>query len=249
MPRDWDASTYERLSAPLEAMGRDVLWRLELEGDETVLDAGCGSGRLTRLLAERLPHGRLLACDAAPSMVERAREALPGAEVFQADLGALELAEPVDAIFSNAVFHWIRDHDALFERLFAALRPGGRLVAQCGGQGNLERFHSYLADLAGEEPFSRHLAGWRGPWRFSTPREAAASLRRAGFADVECWLEPRELYPPEPREFLRVVCLGPHQERLPDELRGAFVDAVLARRTGPLLLDYVRLNIDAGRPG
>ena len=246
--RDWDAATYDRVSAPQVEWGGELLERLPLRGDETVLDAGCGSGRLTRLLAERLPRGRLLACDVAPSMVERAREALPGAEVFQADLRSLELAEPVDAIFSNAVFHWIRDHDALFARLFAALRPGGRLVAQCGGRGNLERFHSYLADLAGEEPFRRHLAGWQGPWRFSTPREAAASLRRAGFVDVECWLEPSELYPPEPREFLRVACLGPHLERLPEELRGAFLDAVLARRTGPVLLDYVRLNIDARRP-
>ena len=108
-----------------------------------MLDAGCGSGRVTRLLLERLPRGHVVAVDSAPSMVEHAREALDPerATVVQANLTELVLDEPVDAAFSNAVFHWIGDHDALFARLCAALRPGGRLVAQCGGEGNVARFH------------------------------------------------------------------------------------------------------------
>src|SRR4051812_46225164 len=78
MARDWDASTYERLSQPLAQMGKDVLARLELTGDETVLDAGCGTGKVTAALLERLPKGRVIAVDAAPSMVEEARQKLPG---------------------------------------------------------------------------------------------------------------------------------------------------------------------------
>ena len=136
--RDWDATTYERLSAPLTAMGTEVLDRLVLRGDETVLDAGCGTGNVTRILLERLPHGRVIAVDAAPSMVEQARELLPPeVDVRRADLLELRLDEPVDAILSTATFHWIRDHDRLFATLHAALAPGGRLVAQCGGHGNV----------------------------------------------------------------------------------------------------------------
>ncbi|MBA3328711.1 MAG: methyltransferase domain-containing protein, partial [Solirubrobacterales bacterium] len=121
-------------------MAAEVLHRLDLRGDETVLDAGCGSGRVTRMLLDRLPRGRVIAVDASPDMVGRAREELgPGADVRRADLATLRLqtAESVDAVFSNAVFHWVDDHDALFASLAGALRPGGRLVAQCGGEGNV----------------------------------------------------------------------------------------------------------------
>ncbi len=145
-------------------MAGPVIERLALRGDETVLDAGCGSGRVTKLLLERLPEGRVIAVDAAPSMVEEARAALgPGVEVIQSDLTELELDERVDAVFSNAVFHWVPDHDALFARLRAALRPGGRLVAQCGGAGNVERFHEVAKAVGDEEPFAEYLAGLDRP--------------------------------------------------------------------------------------
>ena len=247
--RDWDAATYERVSDPQFAWGLAVLDRLPLRGDETVLDAGCGTGRVTAELARRLPSGRVVAVDASPSMVERARETLgPEAEVFVADLAELDLEEPVDAILSTAVFHWIPDHDRLFERLHAAMKPGGRLVAQCGGAGNVERFHGVVHAVADTEPFAEHVGGWPGPWNFAAPGKTATRLERAGFTDVRCGLEPRPFIPPEPRDFMRTVCLGHHLERLPAELRQPFVDAVHDRAPKPLELDYVRLNIDARRP-
>jgi trans-aconitate 2-methyltransferase len=248
--RDWDASTYQRVSGPQFEWGLEVLDRLPLEGGETVLDAGCGSGRVTARLLERLPRGRVVAVDASPSMVEQARAALDPARTtaFAADLLDLELDEPVDAAISTAVFHWVPDHDGLFRRLYAALRPGGRLEAQCGGAGNVERFHTGpLAATVAEEPFAAHLAGWEGPWNFATPEATAARLERAGFADVRCWLEARPVRPPEPRSFVRVVCLGHHLDRLPEELRDPFLDAVL-ERAGDVELDYVRLNISAAKP-
>jgi trans-aconitate 2-methyltransferase len=246
--RDWDAATYDRVSDPQVEMAREVLDRLPLRGDETVLDAGCGSGRVTAMLLERLPAGHVIAVDSAPSMVEHARRALgERATVLQASLTDLELDDPVDAAFSNAVFHWIADHDRLFERLFAALRPGGRLVAQCGGAGNVERFHGAADAVGAEPPYAPYLAGWTGPWNFAGADETAARLRRVGFADVDSWLEPRPVAPPDPGGYLRSVCLGYHLERLPEELRAGYVEAV-RERCGPEL-DYVRLNILAARPG
>jgi trans-aconitate 2-methyltransferase len=249
--RDWDANVYERISDPMFGWGLEVLERLPLDGGETVLDAGCGSGRVTARLLERLPRGHVVAVDASPSMVERAREALdPGrTTAFAADLLEIELEEPVDAVISTAVFHWIPDHDRLFERLHAALWPGGRLEAQCGGAGNLDGFHGRgLVQVAAEEPFASYFTDWDGPWNFSSPEKAAASLGRAGFGDVHCWLEGRSVEPPEPRDFLRVVCLGHHLDRLPEGLRDPFVDRVLGRVGEPVELDYVRLNISARRP-
>jgi trans-aconitate 2-methyltransferase len=98
--------------------GIDVLDRLELDGDETVLDAGCGTGKVTRVLHDRLPRGRVIAVDAAPSMVEQARATLPASvDVREADLRTLSLDAPVDAVLSTATFHWIADHQRLFVSL------------------------------------------------------------------------------------------------------------------------------------
>jgi trans-aconitate 2-methyltransferase len=248
MTRDWDAATYDRVSAPQVEWAERVLARLPLHGDETVLDAGCGSGRVTKMLLERLPRGHVVAVDSADSMVEHARQALDPerATVFQADLTELTLDEPVDAAFSNAVFHWIPDHDALFARLHAALLPGGALVAQCGGRGNVERLHAAAREVGAREPYADHLAGWRGPWTFASAEETAERLARAGFEDIATWLEPYPVTPPDPAGFLRTVCLGPHLEQLPEELRTGFVEAVCERCGAEL--DYVRLNIDAKKP-
>jgi trans-aconitate 2-methyltransferase len=159
-PRDWDAATYNRVALPHLEWGRRVLDRLDLAGDEGVLDAGCGSGGVTALLAERVPRGHVVAVDASEAMVARAREAAgPNVEVRRGDLLDLELDEPVDAIFSAAVFHWIRDHDALFARLRANLRPGGRLGAHCGGAGNVARLIEVAREVYGRPPYRQHFEG------------------------------------------------------------------------------------------
>ena len=242
-PRDWDAASYQRVSAPLEAMGREVLDRLELRGDERVLDAGCGTGRVTAALLERLPRGEVVAVDGSPAMVAEARERLGSrADVRVADLTELELETPVDAILSTATFHWIADHERLFERLFAALRPGGQIVAQCGGAGNVAAVQAALDAIA--DPA---LAGWRGPWHFASPEETAERLERLGFTDIRTWPQDVRVEPEHPREYLATVVLGSHLERIPAERRDAFAGAVLARLPEPAI-DYVRLNLSARRP-
>ena len=247
--RTWDAETYDRVSnAQVQWAGR-VLARLPLRGDETVLDAGCGSGRVTAMLLERLPNGRVIGVDSSEEMVEHARAALGDrATLLVGDLVELDLDAPVDAVFSNAVFHWIRDHDRLFERLFAALKPGGRLVAQCGGEGNIASFLSVVDEVAATEPFAAHFEGFERAWGFARAEETEERLRRAGFDGVRAWLEPSRIVPEDPADFLRSVTLGVHLPRLPSELRDAFVDEVLSRAGEPLELDYVRLNLEARRP-
>lgn len=249
-PREWDASTYDRVSDIQAEWSREVIDRLELNGDETVLDAGCGSGRVTKLLLERLPEGRVIAVDASASMIEKAREALPGerTEFVVTDLLDLELTEEVDAIFSNATLHWILDHRRLFKRLHGALRPGGRMEAQCGGIGNLDEFLNSLENVNGDERFAPYVRGIASTWNFASPGDTEIRLRAAGFEDERCWLEERLEKPRDPRDFLRVVCCGPHLERLPEGLRESYLDAVLEYIPRPLTLDYVRLNVSARRP-
>src|SRR5205085_366471 len=212
---------------PQVEMARPVLERAALRGDETVLDAGCGSGRVTELLLERVPHGRVLAVDADAAMVAQARERLgERASVEQPDLLELRVGEPVDVILSTATSHWIADHETLFARLHAALKPGGRLVAQCGANGNIAK--------------AREISG-PGPWLYATAEDTEARLRVAGFREARAWLEPWPVVPPDPRTFLRTVCL----RTMPDDRREAAIDRVLAELGDPPTLDYVRLNIVA----
>jgi trans-aconitate 2-methyltransferase len=247
--RGWDAATYDRVSDVQAAFARRVLDLLPLRGDETVLDAGCGSGRVTAMLLDRLPEGRVIGVDSSEAMIEHARAALgERAELLVADLTELELDVPVDAVFSNAVFHWVLDHDRLFERLYGVLRPGGRLVAQCGGEGNLASFLSLVDDVAADPLFVSQFADFRRPTRFARAEETAERLRSVGFDPVRTSLEPSHVTPEDPAAFLRTVVLGVHLERLPEHLRDPFLHAVLERCGGPVELDYVRLNIDATRP-
>jgi trans-aconitate 2-methyltransferase len=247
--RTWDAETYDRVSNAQVEWAGDVLARLPLEGDETVLDAGCGSGRVTAMLLERLPRGQVIGVDSSDEMADFARRALRHrATILVADLTELELEARVDAVFSNAVFHWIRDHDRLFGRLFAALKPGGRLVAQCGGEGNIQSFLAVVDEVAAAEPFAAHFEGFERTWGFAGPEETEARLRKAGFDDVRAWLEASRIQPDDPADFLRSVTLGVHLPRLSSELQGPFVEAVLARAGEPLELDYVRLNMEARKP-
>jgi len=247
--RDWDGLLYDRISAPMEALGREVLARLELRGDETVLDAGCGSGRITEALIERLPRGRVIALDADRSMVQAARARLQRSggqlDIRLGDLLELELTEPVDAVLSTATFHWIIDHDRLFGRLHAALAPGGRLVAQCGGEGNIDVLRSRANAVVARNPYSEHFRDWRAPWNYAAPGETRERLLAAGFASAECWLQPAPKRPEHPREFLAQIVLGPHVQQLPEHLREPFMDDVLAELGEPVVVDYVRLNIDA----
>jgi len=246
-PRDWDAATYDRVADPQTRWGAAVLERLSLVGDETVLDAGCGSGRVTELLLERVPHGRVIALDASRAMVEEARRRLAPfdgrVDFVVADLSrsfSLPDGKPVDAILSTATFHWVADHDALFRNLADVMRPGGRLVAQCGGSGNIASIRAILA-TSGD--------GWPGEAHYETPEATAERLAAAGFTAIETWLqpEPTRFEAGEPLEtFLRTVILGGHVARLGETDRDAFVHQVASRLAEPVV-DYVRLNIVATR--
>lgn len=260
MGTEWEAQTYGRISAPQFAWGSRIVERIPLRGDEDVLDAGCGTGRVTRLLAERVPGGTVLGVDGSHRMVQEASAQLADlasrVRFMQADLTELELAEPVDVIVSTATFHWVLDHDLLFRRLFAALRPGGLLVAQCGGDGNIARTLAAAREVAARDPYAAHLAGMRESWYFAGPEATEASLARAGFVEGHAGLEDADTpfaTIDAAAEFLSTVVLRHHVELLPGDLRTPFAHDVAARRAaddpdGRTVLDYVRLNLEARRP-
>jgi len=245
-PREWDADTYDEVSDPQFEWGTEVLGRLELRGDESAIDAGCGSGKVTEKLLDRLPDGELLAIDGSEAMIAKAKERLgERADYLVADLAEIRVPDPVDLVFSTATFHWIPDHDALFRHIRASLKPGGRLVAQCGGRGNVARHAEVIAKVVAKPEFAPHFEQASGIWNFAGPEETEERLRDAGFAEARCWLEPKPVTPPDPLAFTSTVTLGPLLARLPEGRRRPFAEAILAESEKPLTLDYVRLNIEA----
>lgn len=256
---EWDARAYHTVAEPQFAWGKAVLATVELEGTEYVLDAGCGTGRLTALLAERVQRGLVVGLDRSHNMTQLASSTLSQfgsrAAVVVADLADLPFAGAFDVVFSTATFHWVLDHDRLFASLFATLKAGGRMRAQCGGTANLARILTRANALAREREYAAEFAGWSRPSNFATAEDTRARLARAGFADIHAWIEPAPVTFADAaafRAFVTTVVLRPYLARIDgDARRTAFVDHVVdaaARDEPAFTLDYWRLNIIARRP-
>jgi trans-aconitate 2-methyltransferase len=233
------------LPNPHEEWGRRVLTRLNLHETDTVLDAGAGFGGETAAVLPRVPHGRVIAVDNSPWMIDQLAARFAGSdrvEVLNADLTRpLPLARPVDVIFSVSAFHWITDHDALFANLINHVRPGGQFVAECGGPENLAALAQAVEDVLGPAP---------GKWHFAGAEETAARLARAGFTDVEAELVTDTVHVESTERlerFLAGGALRAHLNRVPPEEHEAFIRDV-AGRLGEPAVEYVRLVFSARRP-
>jgi trans-aconitate 2-methyltransferase len=240
----WDARSYDLVSGPQQEWAQEVIGRLpRLARDATVLDVGCGTGRVTEALLALVPDGRVLAIDASSEMVRLARERLGDrADVWCQDVLQLALEHSVDVVVSTAALHWVPDHDRLWRKLSGALRGGGMLEVQCGGEGNIARVREVIDAVAGE--LAPELVGF-SPWVFAGPRETERRLREAGFGEARCWLQARPTVPADKDSFIRTSILAAHLERLAPERGERFAAEVVARVRLPL--DYVRLNVSARR--
>lgn len=259
MSQEWNATSYHKVAAPQTSWGQKVLSRLELSDDARVIDAGCGSGRLTGELLERVPRGLVIAIDRSWNMLQTARANLRprfGSRVrfVQVALPRLPFEDAADVVFSTATFHWVLDHDALFAGIFTALRPRGRLHAQCGGGPNLARARELAAAVMTTPRFEPFFRDWPSVWQYASADDTRARLEQAGFTDVQTSLEPAPTTfasEADYREFVTTVIFHPHLARLPQDLRAVFIDEVTARAAAepePFLLDYWRLNMQAKRP-
>lgn len=252
--REWNSAVYHRLSGPQVSWGKKVLSRLRLRGDEIVLDAGCGTGRLTAELLQALPDGHVVGTDLSQNMLHSAREHLAQFSgrfaLVACDLLHLPFQTGFDGIVSTAAFHWVLDHDRLFTNLRGVLKPGGWLEAQCGGGPNLARLRRRADALAATPRFAAYFAGFQEPWLYQDAENAALTLRRAGFVEVETSVEPAPTVLEDARhydEFVRNIILRRHLENLPsEELRSEFMARMTqqaAKDEPPFLLDYWRLNL------
>lgn len=257
---EWNAASYHKVSVPQASWGHKVLARLHVNGNERAIDAGCGSGRLTGALMDRLPRGRMVAIDRSWNMLMTARANLRPAfgdrvSFVRVSLPDMPFSGWADLVFSTATFHWVNDHQTLFGNILRSLRPGGQLMAQCGGGPNLARAQALAEQIMHTELFAPYFREWPGPWEFASAQTAADRMAVAGFVDIDTSIESatttlatEEDY----REFVTTVIYHPHLERLPGAgLKQAFLDRVTelsAKDDPPFTLDYWRLNISGKKP-
>jgi trans-aconitate 2-methyltransferase len=252
---DWNAVAYDNIADPIFEWGVANIASLELKGNERVLDAGCGSGRVTEELLKRLPAGQVVVLDFSPQMMEQARWRLSkfGARVefVEASLQEFALKRPVDGVFSNAVFHWVPDHAMMFRSLHRALKPGGWLVAEFGGVGNLAKTLQRAQFVAKAAPFAAHIKEFEAGPHFEDVASTRQRMEAAGFTVNEaelCTRHPRFEHRERYETFLQTVILRQPMAELPESLRPEFLEQVsrmTLQEDGAYTFDYVRLNIRA----
>jgi trans-aconitate methyltransferase len=251
---DWNADAYHQLSGPQLEWGRRVAARLAPAAGECVLDLGCGTGRLTAELAASVPGARFVGADVSQAMLTEAARSRHGVSYVRADGLALPFTDVFDAVFSAAAFHWIPDHPALFREIHRVLKPGGRLVAQCGGGPNLQRLLDRAHALM-DGAFHRFFHTWHDPWLFAGTEDTRARVAAVGFEAIDVWLERAPTTLPDREgytDFISCVCVRHHVDRLPADERARFVGELASAAAAddpPFTLDYWRLNLSARKPG
>ena len=264
MKYDWDASTYDCISDAQESWGHEIIEYRKWKGNEVVLDAGCGSGRTTKILSMKVPEGKIIAVDSDLSMIRLAKENLvkfSNIEFIQIDISEIELEEKVDVVFSNAVLHWILNHKKVFERFWQILNSDGQLLIQCGGYGNLAKTLSILNKVSKSKEFYNYFYNnnkgediWNQTWYFAKKEDTEKILQEIGFRNIQVFLENKEPKFRNKEEyflFIKTIVLIPYLKYLPnDMLKDKFAKSVVEEiesnaKELQWKLDFARLNINA----
>jgi SAM-dependent methyltransferase len=246
MTQAWSPTDYRHHAGFVPALGATILSRLAPRSGERILDLGCGDGVLTRQIVDA--GADVVGVDSSPDMVAAA--VASGLDAHVVDARHLTFAAEFDAVFSNAVLHWIHDADAVLAGVVRALKPGGRFVAEFGGHGNVAAIAVALRAV-----FKAHRIAAPWPWYYPTPDEYAARLEAAGLIPQQIELVPRPTpLPTDMNGWLRTFG-GSLFNAVPEGQRPAIMEEVvellrpvLADRGGKWTADYVRLQVVASKP-
>ena len=232
---DWDARDYVAHSAAQQEWARELIEKLRLRGDEDALDIGCGDGRATARIAERLPEGSVLGVDKSASMIALAGEQFPPAahsnlRFRRMDATRLELPRAFDVAFSTAALHWMHDHEAILRGVRACLRSGGRLLFQMGGRGNVAEALAVVGEVVARPRWRERFDGFTSPYHVYSPEDYESWLPRATQKPARAELLAKDMAHAGHAAFLGWLRTTwfPYTDRLPADLRDAFVDDVAA---------------------
>ena len=256
----WDAADYAQHSSEQFKWACELTEKLALRGHETVLDIGCGDGKVTALIAAQLPNGRIVGIDSSPQMIELAarhqvKAGCPDLMFKLIDVRDLEYVEWFDVVFSNAVLHWIKEHLQMLHRVRKALKKGGRLLFQMGGRGNAHAILGVLDELLKTTKWSPFFSDFPFPYGFYGVDEYQRWLADAGLKARRVELIPKDMQHQGKDGFagwLRSTWL-PYLSRVPVQMQAEFIEAILDAylvrhppdEEGLVHVDMVRLEVEA----
>jgi len=259
----WDAKDYAKNSQNQFQWAKELIPKLKLQGNEDLLDIGCGDGKITAKIAKCQPNGRAVGIDSSTQMIKLAKSNFPKKDHsnlnFQVmDARKLEFNQEFDLIFSNATLHWIVDQKPVLKGVQRSLKKKGRLIMQMAGKGNAQDIIALLSDLLTESPWKQFFGGFAFPYGFFSAEEYRGFLVEAGLKPLRVELFPRDMKHAGEEGlagWIRTTWL-PYTERLPVELRDLFVKEIVCRylKNHPIGLDGVvhlgmmRLEIEACKP-
>ena len=258
----WNPDDYEKHSSAQKEWGGALIEKLHLCGEEQVLDIGCGDGGLTVMIAARLPGGTVTGIDLSADMIAHAQSRYPPSEYPNCNFACMDVRKIAyeslfDVAFSNAALHWVPEQDRVLEKVSLALKPGGRLLFQMGGQGTAAGFFAVARTLMAEHPWKQYFSGFSPTWRFLSDTEYIILLEKAGFRPVRVELFPVDMVHANRQGlegWIRTTWL-PFLERLPASMKEEFITGLADRylashppdSEGRTCVKMVRLEAEAGK--
>ncbi len=254
----WDSKDYAANSEAQRQWAVELMAKLGLQGDEHVLDIGCGDGKVTARLAAELERGEVLGIDSSPDMIRLAKKAHGkgrNLDFCLADARSLSFTAEFDVIFSNAALHWIRDHRPVVQGMFNALKPGGRVLVQMGGKGNAGAVVQAMEQVIERPPWREYFEDFTFPYGFHGPEEYRQWLEKLGFTIRYIRLVPKDMVHENREKFtgwLRTTWL-PYLQRVEADNQAEFIEEVVTAYMGhrdpqePVHTEMVRLEYLAVR--
>jgi trans-aconitate 2-methyltransferase len=227
----WNPEDYAKHSATQEIWARELLTQIDLRSDDVVLDIGCGDGRTTAAIAKSVPNGRVVGVDLSADMVSHAttqhcRPPINNLRFAQADAAALPFTAEFSVVFSNATLHWVPDQRAAVQGIARALHPGGRLIAQMGGHGNVSEVIAAFERVSGSARWRSVVTPGELPYRFHIPASYESWLLESGMEVQECRLIPKDMVHDDSSIFIGWLRTAwhPYTAGVPLEVRDAFLE-------------------------
>jgi trans-aconitate methyltransferase/flavin reductase (DIM6/NTAB) family NADH-FMN oxidoreductase RutF len=257
----WNARDYASNSSVQKTFGVELIEKMHLKGNESVLDIGCGDGKLSEMIAERIPDGHVIGIDNSPDMISYAKETygkIRNLKFMQVDAQKMLFDDTFDIVFSNAALHWVKDHKALLAGVKKGLKPGGRIFFQMGGRGNVNDIIAAITETTSMPEWKGHFKDTGSPYNFYGPDEYRMLLKHAGLEPVRMELIPKDMKFDSKdglASWVRTTCL-PYTLLVPDENRDSFIDRIVghyllknpADIDGTIHIKAVRLEIEAIKP-